>query len=140
MFRALFADPQEALHMRQLVYCVRVVSWMHQDWSGRIKGLCMFRALLADPQEVLHKRQLVYCARVMSVGCTRIGVEELRASTCFEHYLLILRRCYTNGSWYIACVLSFGCTRIGVEELRASTCFEHYFGVSDLVLMFPLLL
>jgi hypothetical protein len=27
------------------------------------------------------------------------------ASTCFEHYLLILRRRFTNGTWYIACVL-----------------------------------
>jgi hypothetical protein len=52
----------------------------------------MFRALLADPQEALHKRHLVYCVRVMSVGCTRVGVE-------------LLRRRYTNGTWYIACVL-----------------------------------
>jgi hypothetical protein len=29
----------------------------------------------------------------------------IKASTCFEHYLLNLRRCYTNGTWYIACVL-----------------------------------
>jgi hypothetical protein len=27
-----------------------------------------------------------------------------RASTCFEHYLLIFRRRYTNGIWYIAWV------------------------------------
>jgi hypothetical protein len=30
---------------------------------------------------------------------------ELRACTCFGHYLLILRRRYTNDTWYIACVL-----------------------------------
>jgi hypothetical protein len=30
---------------------------------------------------------------------------ELRASTYFEHYLLILRRRYTNGTWYIICAL-----------------------------------
>jgi hypothetical protein len=35
---------------------------------------------------------------------------ELTASTCFEHYLLIFRRCYTNNTWYIACVLSVGFT------------------------------
>jgi hypothetical protein len=29
---------------------------------------------------------------------------ESRTSTCFEHYLLILRRRYTNGIWYTACV------------------------------------
>jgi hypothetical protein len=29
----------------------------------------------------------------------------LRFSTCFKHYLLILRRRYTNETWYIACVL-----------------------------------
>jgi hypothetical protein len=33
MFRALLAHPQEVLHKRRLVYCVRVVSWLHQDWS-----------------------------------------------------------------------------------------------------------
>jgi hypothetical protein len=31
--------------------------------------------------------------------------KELSASTCFEHYLLIFRRRYTNDTWYIACVL-----------------------------------
>jgi hypothetical protein len=27
------------------------------------------------------------------------------ASTCFEHYVLILKRRFTNGTWYTACVL-----------------------------------
>jgi hypothetical protein len=37
MFRALLADPQEALHKRHLEYCVRVnVSWL---WHG-----CSFTA------------------------------------------------------------------------------------------------
>jgi hypothetical protein len=41
---------------------------------------------------------------------------ELWASTCFEHYLLILRRRYTNGTWYIVCVLcQLAATRVGVE-------------------------
>jgi hypothetical protein len=36
--------------------------------------------------------------------------------TCFEHYLLILRRRYTSGAWYIACVLcQLAATRVGVE-------------------------
>jgi hypothetical protein len=34
MFRAVLAHPQEVLHKRQLVYWVRVVSWLHQDWSA----------------------------------------------------------------------------------------------------------
>jgi hypothetical protein len=29
----------------------------------------------------------------------------LRASTCFEHYLLSLRRHCTNSTWYTVCVL-----------------------------------
>jgi hypothetical protein len=29
---------------------------------------------------------------------------ESKAPTCFEHYLLILRRRFTNGIWYIECV------------------------------------
>jgi hypothetical protein len=38
---------------------------------------------------------------------------ELTACTCFEHYLLNFRRCYTNNNWYIACVL---CARVGVHS------------------------
>jgi hypothetical protein len=34
MFRALLAHPQEALYKHHLVYCMRVVSWLHQVWSG----------------------------------------------------------------------------------------------------------
>jgi hypothetical protein len=35
MFRALLAYPQEVLHKRHLVYCVRVMSvGCYQDWSG----------------------------------------------------------------------------------------------------------
>jgi hypothetical protein len=34
--------------------------------------------------------------------------------------LLILKRCYTNGTWYIACVLSVGCIRTE-EELVSDT-------------------
>jgi hypothetical protein len=30
---------------------------------------------------------------------------ELTTSTCFEHYLLIFRRCCINNIWYIACIL-----------------------------------
>jgi hypothetical protein len=28
----------------------------------------------------------------------------IKASTSFDHYLLILRSCLTNGIWYIACI------------------------------------
>jgi hypothetical protein len=82
------------------------VSIMRTTWNTflinllGISSLYMFRAVLAHPQEALNKRHLVYCVRVMSVGCTRI-----ETSTCFEHYLFILRRRLTRGTWYIACVL-----------------------------------
>jgi surface polysaccharide O-acyltransferase-like enzyme len=46
----------------------------------RIKGLYLFRALLAHTQETLHKRNLVYCVRVMSVGCTRIEVDQFHSN------------------------------------------------------------
>jgi hypothetical protein len=53
MFRALFANPQEALHKRHLVYCVRVVSWLHQDWSGTVTGhiyrLCVCLSVCDSP-------------------------------------------------------------------------------------------
>jgi hypothetical protein len=78
----------------------------------RIKGLYMFRALLANPQEAIHKRHLVYCVRVVSVGC----YQDWSGTGVFEHYLLILRMRYTNGTWYIACVLcQLAAIRIGLE-------------------------
>jgi hypothetical protein len=41
---------------------------------------------------------------------------ELTTSECFQHYLLIFRRRYTNYNWYFACVLCLlVATRIGVE-------------------------
>jgi hypothetical protein len=40
---------------------------------------------------------------------------ELTYSTCFQHYLLIFRRCCTNINWYIPCILCrLAATRIGV--------------------------
>jgi hypothetical protein len=40
MFQELLAHPQEVLHKLHLVYCVRVVSWQHQDWSGALQSRC----------------------------------------------------------------------------------------------------
>jgi hypothetical protein len=37
---------------------------------------------------------------------------EFRACTCFEHYLLILRRWSTNGTWYIGCVCQLAVPRL----------------------------
>jgi hypothetical protein len=47
---------------------------------------------------------------------------ELKAYACFEHYLLIFRRCCTNNNWYIVCVLCLlAATRFEVEaEMRAT--------------------
>jgi hypothetical protein len=59
MFGALLAHPQEVLHKRHLVNCLRVMS------VGWYEGY-MFRALLAHPQEVVDKRHLVYCLHVVS--------------------------------------------------------------------------
>jgi hypothetical protein len=52
MFRALHAHPQEALHKRHLVYCMRMS--VGCATIAVSKGLYMFRALLAHPQETLH--------------------------------------------------------------------------------------
>jgi hypothetical protein len=52
-------------------------------------------------------KYLVHChvSIMKPTWCTFLSIDwESRAFTCFEHYLLILRRCYTNGAWYIACV------------------------------------
>jgi hypothetical protein len=43
---------------------------------------------------------------------------ELTASTCFEHYFPIFRKCCTNDDWYIACVLGLlAATRVVMAHL-----------------------
>jgi hypothetical protein len=37
---------------------------------------------------------------------------ESRASTCFEQYLLILRRCNTNSIWYTGCICQLAVVRL----------------------------
>jgi hypothetical protein len=51
---------------------------------------------------------------------------ELTASICFEHYLVIFRRRYTNKNWYIACVLCLlAPTRVGVEMVAGNRYNTH---------------
>jgi hypothetical protein len=52
MFQALLAHPQEALHKRHLVYCVRVVSWLHQRWSGTGVGDTSTTPILVQPTDI----------------------------------------------------------------------------------------
>jgi hypothetical protein len=50
---------------------------------------------------------------------------ELTAPTCFEHYLLIFRRCCINNTWYIACVMSVGSYQIPFIVLESTLkCFS----------------
>jgi hypothetical protein len=46
----------------------------------------------------------------------------LYLSTCFEHYLLVIRRRCTNNSWYIACVLC----QLAATHLIGSTVLIYY--------------
>jgi hypothetical protein len=53
---------------------------------------------------------------------------ESRTSTCFEHYLLILRKRYTNDTWYIACVLcQLTATPPEDEQVMLETCRDPWF-------------
>jgi hypothetical protein len=62
----------------------------------------MFNLLQYSKTIEMHFLYSVYCG--------------LTSCTCFEHYLLILRRSFTNNNWHITCVLSLlVATWIGVE-------------------------
>jgi hypothetical protein len=50
----------------------------------------------------VHHRILVYWHQRDALSFCLLRIKGLYI--CFEHYLLILRGCCTNGSWYIACV------------------------------------
>jgi hypothetical protein len=50
---------------------------------------------------------------------------ESRASTCFEHYLLILRRRCTNDIWYITCVCQLAVARLQWNCNRATASWHN---------------
>jgi hypothetical protein len=62
-----------------------------------------------------HNNCQLYISIMKPTWCTCHSIYwESRASTRFEHYLLILRRRCTNGTWYIACV---HCNRVTALQL-----------------------
>jgi hypothetical protein len=62
-----------------------------------VQCLDMFRALLAHPQEALHERRIGDLCAVVDVGWSQdMGRGSLNVLKCFEHYLPILRRHYTD--------------------------------------------
>jgi hypothetical protein len=75
--------------------------------------VCVFNALLTVHHSNISIIQPTRCT-FHSIHC------KLKAPTCFEHYLLILRRCYTNGIWYIMCVCQFSVARLQFHCNRAT--------------------
>jgi hypothetical protein len=81
MFRALLAHLQEALHIKQLVYCVRVMCvGCYQDWSGTgvSNSLYIFRALFAHLQEALHNSSWYIAVRVAPPEDEQVVLETCR--------------------------------------------------------------
>jgi hypothetical protein len=54
---------------------------------------------------IFVKNLLLQYSRTNKMHILYSVYHELTACTCFEHYLLIFSRCYTNNNWYTACVL-----------------------------------
>jgi hypothetical protein len=65
-----------------------------------------------------------HCIRIVKpTWCTFHSVcWESRASTCFEHHLLILRMLCPNGTWYIACVLC----QPTIHWMKSSSRWFHF--------------
>jgi hypothetical protein len=114
-----------ATHMGISIISYGKKSWLTNELSSSVKGP------LYNETNVMH----------FSFSLLRI-----RVSLCFEHYLLILRRRNTNGTWYIAwCQLA--ATRNGVKLLSSTptsacvappedkqvmlrTCRVHWFSIN----------
>jgi hypothetical protein len=55
------------------------------------------------------------------------------ASTCFERYLLILRKRYTSGTWYTACVLC----QLAAAGSSCSQLIQHARNIPSAVYVAP---
>jgi hypothetical protein len=105
--------------------CLRISGWptwnngnltqwkkLKQDPTCCTKISCIFNQNFATQLNLMFflKFIVVYQYRKTNVMHFLYSIYyKLKASKCFEHYLLIFRRRYTNNTWYIARVL------IGVE-------------------------
>jgi hypothetical protein len=79
----------------QLAYCS--CSFLRSNNVGCLESFCLWLRVNTTYLGV---------STVKPTWCTFCSIySELMASTCFEHYLLILRKCYTSNTCYIACAL-----------------------------------
>jgi hypothetical protein len=62
MFRALFANRQQALHTQQLVYFVRIMlAGCYQGWSGTVNKKFILLGLLDGKKKLKHKiKEIMY--------------------------------------------------------------------------------
>jgi hypothetical protein len=87
MFRALLAEPQDAIHKRHLVYCVRYVSWLHLVplHTPRVKqitfslkrlihiiGTFFVMSPLYSTTCVILSRPCDFPVQISKVSCTRV--------------------------------------------------------------------
>jgi hypothetical protein len=124
MFWVLLAHPQEMLHKRHLVYCVRVmsvgciriearsiaqvafgillacyVSRMHQDWSGRRRtsGIWYIACMLCQLDAPGLKREAPHkWHSVYCVCVTSVGCTRIEAGGAAQVTLGVLRACYVS--------------------------------------------
>jgi hypothetical protein len=92
----------------------------------------------------------IYFCIVKPMCCTFYSIYwGLMASTCFEHYLIIFRRCFTSGTWYIAFVLcQFAAPGLKwnyiyiyiLLTLISNSMYEEYWSFHTLPLVFELLI
>jgi hypothetical protein len=105
-FRALLAHPQEALHKRHLVYCVRISVGCG---TGAVQGHLHVSSITCSSSGGASQTAFGILRAYISWLWHRCSA---RTSTCFEHYLLILRKRCTNGIWYIACLCQSAVARL----------------------------
>jgi hypothetical protein len=101
---------------------------MVQSYLGIGIHIMSFLVTHTPPQEVPYKRHLVYCyvmlCYVMLCQLAAQGLEckRIKGPTSFEHYLLIFRRRFTNGTWCIAC----GLCQLAAPGLECKRIKGHY--------------
>jgi hypothetical protein len=83
---------------------VNHIGILKEHWVWNL-ALHLKKNLFIQNQENVFEQWDVCVSIMKPTWCTFHSIYwESKVSTCFEHYLLTLRRRYTNGIWYIAFV------------------------------------
>jgi hypothetical protein len=100
---------RELLCVRPAIQLSKILEYRRDTCAGILQKNTTYLTLLGEPVQMnlmfYWPCIIVYQYNETNVMHFLFNLLRIKDLTCFKHYLFILRRRYTSGTWYVACVL-----------------------------------